>query len=155
MFAVWCTVTLRVHYVTFQADFRKNKENLSKLNEAIDLMERHLEEQKKNLERLMAAEITLRFLFFIAWFLKNHEFVFVFWQISGCKFLLLWFHHDLFKVKFTPWIIRNLCSVFKFKWDAPGEACSSSTVILWFRAGLSSVYSNSSQIGLFAICDSK
>lgn len=43
-----------------QADSRKSKENMSKLNDAIELMERHVEEQRKNHERLIAAEISSR-----------------------------------------------------------------------------------------------
>jgi len=41
---------------------KKSKENLSKLGEAIDLMERHIKEQKKQHEKLLAAELKSRFM---------------------------------------------------------------------------------------------
>jgi len=66
MYVVQCNVHIMCN--TFQADLKKNKDNLGKLNEAIDLMERHLEEQKKSHERLIAAEITSRFLCIYVWF---------------------------------------------------------------------------------------
>jgi hypothetical protein len=43
-----------------QKNLQKSKENINKLNDAVELLDRNLQEQKKHQERLLAAEIQSR-----------------------------------------------------------------------------------------------
>jgi hypothetical protein len=49
-------------HLTFvlQKNMQKNKENISRLNDAVELLDRNLQEQRKQQERLLAAEIQSR-----------------------------------------------------------------------------------------------